>query len=236
MYGVWSGLIRSRSQIILDVTATSWNTALRLTNSTLPRWIWRLTGHILSPSNPSPRQTREGCSCKKKGWIEWLWHSLRFRTASRLIPRFLSFQTEQPRQAVAQPITPPQRAQIPDHHQIIVDYNRTPYCIMWRHELYCPDLGGFPTLTNANVNPINQTATMKELWTQSVAFGYGSCASVRIQEDVCFPILKLAHSEKHFMQMIQYEFALLTSMARLDLPVVQIDQEPILENGEMCGF
>lgn len=69
-----------------------------------------------------------------------------------------------------------------------------------------------------------------------MAFGYGSCASVRIQEDVCFPILKLAHSEKRFMQMVQYEFALLTSMARLDLPVVQIDQEPILENGEMCGF
>ncbi|TQW06228.1 protein kinase domain-containing protein [Cordyceps javanica] len=143
---------------------------------------------------------------------------------------------EQPVQAVAQPITPPQRAEVPDHVQIIVDYKRKPFSITWQRGLRCPDLSGFPTFTDAGVNPISQTASIRELWTQSMAFSYGSCASIRIQENVPFPILKLAHSSQRFIQMLQREFALLTSMAPFDLPVVQIDQQPILDNGEICGF
>ncbi|KGQ11799.1 hypothetical protein BBAD15_g2454 [Beauveria bassiana D1-5] len=123
-------------------------------------------------------------------------------------------------QAVAQAITPPQRAETPHHIGIIVDYNQRPFSITWQRGNQYPNLDAFPTFTDATVNPISQTASMRELWTQSVTFGYGSCGSVR------------------FMQMIQHEFALLTSMALLDssLPVVQVDQQPILENGEICGF
>lgn len=146
-------------------------------------------------------------------------------------------QGEQPVQAVAQAIaiTLPQRAEVPGYRQIIVDYNRKPFSITWQRELRCPDLSRFPTFTDAIVSPISQTASMKELWAQSVPFGYGSCASVRLQDGVCFPMLKLAQSNTRFIEMIQREFALLTSMALLDLPVVQVDQQPILDNGEVCG-
>ncbi|KAH8717329.1 hypothetical protein HC256_002018 [Beauveria bassiana] len=124
-------------------------------------------------------------------------------------------------QAVAQAITPPQRAETTHHIGFIVDYNQRPFSITWQRGNQYPNLDAFPTFTDATVNPISQTASMRELWTQSVTFGYGSCGSVRIQDN-----------------MIQHEFALLTSMALLDssLPVVQVDQQPILENGEICGF
>ncbi|KAK8142784.1 hypothetical protein G3M48_008263 [Beauveria asiatica] len=143
-----------------------------------------------------------------------------------------------PVQAVAQALTPPQRAETSNYIEIIVDYNRRPFSITWQRGTRYPNLDTFPTFTDAVVNPITQTASMRALWTQSVTFGYGSCGMLRIQDNVCFPVIKLAHSDRRFMQMIQHEFALLTSMALLDsfLPVVRVDQQPILENGEICGF
>jgi tRNA A-37 threonylcarbamoyl transferase component Bud32 len=51
-----------------------------------------------------------------------------------------------------------------------------------------------------------------------------------------FPILKLAHSNKLSIKLIQHEFDVLADLAKFGLPVVEFDQQPILDNGVTCGY
>lgn len=65
---------------------------------------------------------------------------------------------------------------------------------------------------------------------------YGSHASIRITKHGRFPILKLAHSDEVSIKLIQYEFDILAKLTKLGLPVVEFDQQPILDNGVTCGY
>jgi serine/threonine protein kinase len=65
---------------------------------------------------------------------------------------------------------------------------------------------------------------------------YGSYASIRITEHSRFPILKLAHSDELSIKLIQYEFDVLAELTKLGLPVVEFDQQPIWDNGVICGY
>lgn len=65
---------------------------------------------------------------------------------------------------------------------------------------------------------------------------YGSHASIRTTEYGRFPILKLAHSDELSIKLIQHEFDVLAELAKLGLPVVEFDPQPILDNGVTCGY
>lgn len=49
-------------------------------------------------------------------------------------------------------------------------------------------------------------------------------------------ILRLAHSDKLSIELIQHEFDMLVDLTKFGLPVVEFEQQPILDNGAMCGY
>jgi RIO-like serine/threonine protein kinase len=65
---------------------------------------------------------------------------------------------------------------------------------------------------------------------------YGSHASIRITEHRRFSILKLAHSDELSIKLIQHEFDVLADLTKLGLPVVEFDQQPIWDDGVICGY
>lgn len=78
---------------------------------------------------------------------------------------------------------------------------------------------------------------MAMVWKSSKLIDYGSYASIRITtKHDSFPILKLAHSDELSVKLVQHEFDVLTDLARLGLPIVEFDQQPILDNGVTCGY
>lgn len=83
---------------------------------------------------------------------------------------------------------------------------------------------------------VYQSYEIAAIWKNSTILDYGSYASIRITEHYRFPILKLAHSDDLSIKLIQHEFDILIELAKLGLPVVEIDQQPILDNGIICGY
>jgi hypothetical protein len=71
---------------------------------------------------------------------------------------------------------------------------------------------------------------MAAIWRDSTIIDYGSHASIRITKHDPFPILKLAHSDELSIKLIQHEFNVLADLTKLGLPVVEFDQQPILDN------
>lgn len=65
---------------------------------------------------------------------------------------------------------------------------------------------------------------------------YSSHTSIRITKHGRFPILKLAYSDKVSIKLIQYKFDILAKLTKLGLPVVEFDQQPILDNRVICGY
>lgn len=136
----------------------------------------------------------------------------------------------------AKPITPPDSAGVPGSHRCVVDYDHKPFSITWTGSWDYPDLAGFPSLQNIEISPLHQTSEMAAIWRDSTLYEYGSYASVRITEHGRYPILKLAHSDEVSIKLIQHEFEVLAKLTKLGLPVVEFDQQPILDNGVICGY
>ncbi|PMD42321.1 hypothetical protein L207DRAFT_308383 [Hyaloscypha variabilis F] len=136
----------------------------------------------------------------------------------------------------AKPITPPQSAGLRGSYRCIVDYNHQPFSITWLGSPEYPDLITFPFLKNVEVSSVHQSYEIAAIWKDSTILDYGSHASIRITEHHRFPILKLAHSDDLSIKLIQHEFDILVELAKLGLPVVEIDQQPILDNGIACGY
>jgi hypothetical protein len=136
----------------------------------------------------------------------------------------------------AKPITPPQSAGLRGSYQCIVDYYHQPFSITWSGSPEYPDLTTFPLLKNVDVLLVHQSYEIAAIWKDSTILDYGSHASIRITEYHRFPILKLAHSDDLSIKLIQHEFDILVELAKLGLPVVEIDQQPVLDNGIACGY
>ncbi|PQE18216.1 kinase-like domain protein [Rutstroemia sp. NJR-2017a BBW] len=77
---------------------------------------------------------------------------------------------------------------------------------------------------------------MATIWRDSDILDYGSHASIRVTKHERFPILKLAHLDDLSIKLIQHEFSILAKLADLGLPVVEFDQQPILDDGVVCGY
>lgn len=78
---------------------------------------------------------------------------------------------------------------------------------------------------------------MAIIWRDSKLLDYGSHASIRsTKHGDRFPILKLAHEDEVSIKLIQYEFAILAELTKLGLPIVEFDQQPILDNGITYGY
>jgi tRNA A-37 threonylcarbamoyl transferase component Bud32 len=77
---------------------------------------------------------------------------------------------------------------------------------------------------------------MAAIWRGLEIIDYGSYASIRITKHDSFPVLKLAHLDKLSIKLIQHEFDVLADLTKLGLPVVEFDQQPILDNRVTCGY
>jgi serine/threonine protein kinase len=88
-----------------------------------------------------------------------------------------------------------------------------------------PDLTTFPFLKKVEVSSVHQSYEIAAIWKDSMILDYGSHASIRITEHHRFP-----------SSPIQHEFDILIELAKLGLPVVEIDQQPVLDNGIACGY
>ncbi|KAI0811387.1 hypothetical protein GGR55DRAFT_99457 [Xylaria sp. FL0064] len=133
------------------------------------------------------------------------------------------------------PITP-QIAGVRGSYRCIVDHNHQPFSITWVGSSEYPDLITFPFLKNVDVSSVHQSHEMAAIWKDSTILDYGSHASIRITEHHRFPILKLAHSDDLSIKLIRPEFDILVELAKLGLPIVEIDQQPLLDNGIVCGY
>lgn len=81
----------------------------------------------------------------------------------------------------------------------------------------------FPLLKNVKVSSVYQNHEIGAIWKDPTILDCGSHASIRITERHRFPILKLAHSDDLSIKLIQHEFNILVELAKLGLPVVEID-------------
>jgi RIO-like serine/threonine protein kinase len=86
------------------------------------------------------------------------------------------------------------------------------------------------------VSSVHQSSEIAAIWRDSTIIDYGSHASIRDTKHGRFPILKLAHSDELSIKLIQHEFDVLAELTKLGLPVVEFDQQPILDNGVTCGY
>lgn len=137
----------------------------------------------------------------------------------------------------AKPITPPQSAGVRGSYQCIVDYSHEPFLVTWSGSPEYPDLTKFPVLHNRiDVSSVHQSSAIAAIWRDSDVIDYGSYSSIRITKHDRFPILKLAHSDELSIKLIQHEFNMLAKLTKLGLPVVEFDQQPILDNGIVCGY
>ncbi len=136
----------------------------------------------------------------------------------------------------AKPITLPQSVSVPESYRCVVDYNHQPFSITWHGSSEYPDLTTFPFLQNVNVSSIYQNPNLATIWRESTLLDYGSHASIRITKHCQFPILKLAHSDELSTRLLQHEFDILPELKTLKLPVVEFDEQPILDNGVTSGY
>ncbi|ELR01924.1 hypothetical protein VC83_04168 [Pseudogymnoascus destructans] len=136
----------------------------------------------------------------------------------------------------AKPITPPQSGGVRGSYECIVDYDHQAFSITWSGSPEYPDLARFPDLKNVSVHSVHQNSRIAAIWRDSTIIDYGAYASIRVIEDGRFPILKLAHQDELSIKLIQHELDVLADLAKLGLPVVEFDQQPIRDNGVICGY
>lgn len=136
----------------------------------------------------------------------------------------------------AKPTTPPQDVGVRGAYECILDHNHKPFSIIWWGSPEYPDLATFPALENVEIPPVHQTPSMAVIWGCSTLLDYDSHASIRTTEHSRFPILKLAHSDTESIRLVQREFSMLVYLATLDLPAVEVDRTPIVDNGKICGY
>ncbi|AEO60715.1 hypothetical protein MYCTH_2316220 [Thermothelomyces thermophilus ATCC 42464] len=136
----------------------------------------------------------------------------------------------------AWPITPPQDAGDGDLFRCIVDHGRNPFSIVWQGSPEYPDLSNFPALDRVEVFPLPLSPALAAIWRNSALLDYGSYASIRASEHSRFPILKLAHPDTQSLELIEHEFNILTDLQSLGLPVPEIDTQPIVDGGRICGY
>ncbi|KAK3311719.1 kinase-like domain-containing protein [Chaetomium strumarium] len=96
----------------------------------------------------------------------------------------------------------------------------------------------FPNLDHVEVSPVALSPALAAIWRDSTILDYGSYASIRALEhgDSPFPILKLAHPDTQSLELIQHEFNILSDLKSLGLPVPEIDTQPIVDGGRICGY
>jgi hypothetical protein len=137
----------------------------------------------------------------------------------------------------AKPITPPRDTGVRGWHKCIVEHRHEPFSITWPGSPEYPDLTKFPLVENVDIFAVRQSPQMATVWRDSVLVDYGSHASIRAAKHSRFPLLKLAHpQDEQSLELVQHEFSLLAGLASLDLPVVKVDQQPIIDNGAVCGY
>ncbi|KAI0873037.1 hypothetical protein GGS24DRAFT_410957 [Hypoxylon argillaceum] len=136
----------------------------------------------------------------------------------------------------AKPLTPPQSTGSRESYYCILDYRHKPFTITWRGPPEYPDLIGFPALKNVEVASIDQSISIAAIWRDSILLDYGTYASIRTTKQFRFSILKLAHPDKHSIELIQHEFRILEVLSKLGLPIPDVDPQPILDHGTICGY
>ncbi|PFH56414.1 hypothetical protein XA68_16546 [Ophiocordyceps unilateralis] len=175
-----------------------------------------------------------------------------FRFLLRLAGRRLSTRIDQPAQRTHQPIcyvpgaeakptSPPKAAETRGSYQCLVDYDSDLFSVRWSGSPQYPDLVGFPYLdSNAagKISPLSLTPELDRIWKASKLHDHGAHASIRTTNgNNAFPILKLAHPDDSLsIKLIEREFNVLAELKKLELPVVDFDQQPITCDGVIYGY
>ncbi|OAA61297.1 Protein kinase-like domain protein [Niveomyces insectorum RCEF 264] len=139
----------------------------------------------------------------------------------------------------ATPVTPPLGTEHRGSYRCIVDYGGIPFEVIWSGKQQYPNFSEFPSLDTGTISSeMRQSPAMASLWRASTPVGFGSYASTRHDKSRArFPIIKLAHPDDQSRRFLQHEFSILSRLMALpNLAVVQIDPEPILDDGLLCGF
>lgn len=142
------------------------------------------------------------------------------------------------------PITPPRKVG-PRTYSCIVDHQRRPYSVSWSGSTEYPDFKASPA--NYHVDVLPQSPGMATIWESSTLLDFGSHASIRTScspgnkkpvhnDDDCFPIIKLAHSDAESLALIQTEINILSDSLMRDVPTVTMDSRPITDNGVAVGY
>jgi hypothetical protein len=121
-------------------------------------------------------------------------------------------------------------------YQCIFDYNYQLFSITWSGLPEYPDLAEFPFFTNVDVSSVYQSSKIAAIWRDLTIIDYSSYMSIQITKHSQFPVLKLAYSDKLSIKLIQHEFNILADLQKLRLPVVEFDQQPILDNRITCSY
>lgn len=168
----------------------------------------------------------------------------------RLTGRRLRTQIDQPAQRTHQPIchvpgaeakptSPPNAAETRGSYQCLVDYNSDLFSVSWSGSPQYPDLTSFPFLDSnvAKIAPLSLTPELDRIWKGSKHHDYGAHASIRTTNGNAFPIIKLAHPDDDIsIKLIEREFNVLTELKKLELPVVDFDEQPITCDGAIYGY
>lgn len=136
--------------------------------------------------------------------------------------------------SLPKPITPPERI-AQGVYRYTVEYNKRPFLVTWSGSTHYPEMENFPDIANTKVQALPQTPAMESLWRGSELMDYGAHASIRLQRESKFPILKLTHAAELSMKLIASEFEVLLELQK-SLPVPRIDPIPLKDHGIVSGF
>ncbi|KAF2691933.1 hypothetical protein K458DRAFT_448697 [Lentithecium fluviatile CBS 122367] len=129
-----------------------------------------------------------------------------------------------PYSSSAKPITPPSQ------------HERKLYSLRWLGNIKFPCLAEFPNLRPGEVSLVEESPDTTSLRRSSVLVDFSSHACIQRVDSEPYPIIKLAHPDAQSMTLIRYEYAMLSRLAQLDLPIPVCSNDPIIERGQLRGY
>lgn len=134
------------------------------------------------------------------------------------------------------PITPPSPTGERDTYHCNIEHHGQLYSLTWFGGQQWPDLSAFPNLRTGKLSLLNQSLDMLDLKRHSAFVVAGAHASIRRVRSPDFPILKLAHPDDFSMALVRHEYEMIKRFSELALPVPAVSYDPILDNGQICGY
>lgn len=116
-----------------------------------------------------------------------------------------------------------------------IDVDGRPHEASWTGDWAVFDFTDTSHISNFELSPLRLTAEMSNVWKCSKPLAFGSHASVRFEETVPYPVIKIAHPTDKCRRLVEREFNIMRGLSYLDA-VARVGGEPLTDQDGIFGF